>query len=768
MHAAVPDGAGGWYLGGWFELVDDTATSPLVHILPDGRMDPDFSFSFGTGIGGSTTVLDLALSDSGVLYVVGNFSSIDGQPRPSAAAIDTTTATLTSWVPALTPGQVKAVLLSGNTVFLGGLLYAADATTGAVQTLDSSISVEAIVLNDAGTTLYYGGSGLKAYDLTSQQVVSTWNPAPNGRVRALQISGSTVYVGGDFTTIGGQSRPYLAAINANTGTASGWNPSPNGAVAALLLRGSTLHTGGAFTLMGATERRGYAEVDILDASVGVNDPRLNAPIQLATVVPAVDTIAFADGRLMLGGGFNGSGAVSRRNIAALDAHTGAATDWAPDADNEVQGLLLDGNTLYARGLFSTIGGQPRLRLAALDVTSNTNNATVFVADLNNVARDMARAGDALYVVGFFTSANGEPRAYVAAVDAVTGSLTAWNPGADAGVYAIDIAGDFVYLGGDFTQVNNQFRNKLALVNASTGAVLPFDPNVTGSGAIVFNLLVSDGKVYVSGIFTNVGGQPRRSVAVVDAFTGQATDPVVSIVPDRSPISLAKRGNTLYMAANIGFGTVQGVALSNVGALDVTTGMVTDWRPAQTNLMKSIFVSGDYLDLVGAPLALGAPRINPAHLREYPLAADENGVDFNFITPYNALNASLAPPLRDGDIDDNGRQDLDEFACLAELLSDGDASVVPQIASTFELNRDQAELDLGGAFLAQQPGADALFGAWLMFGSENWIGDYVEHCTNCQGTYSSNAYHFTVNPDVELAFLLCTIAVEEGIFSSGFE
>ena len=769
VHAAVPDGAGGWYLGGWFDLVDDTATSPLVHILPDGRLDPDFSFSFGVGSGGFTTVLGLALSESGVLFVVGNFTSIDGQARSSAAAIDTTTATLTSWAPALPPGQVKAVLLSGNTVFLGAGLLAADATTAAVQTLDSSISVEAIVLNDAGTTLYYGGNGLKAYDLTTQQVVSTWNPAPNGGVRALQISGSTVYVGGDFTTIGGQSNPYLAAINANTGTASGWNPSPNGTVAALLLRGNTLYTGGAFTLMGATERRGYAEVDILDASVGVNDPRLNAPIQFATVVPAVDTIAYADGRLMLGGGFNGSGAVSRRNIAALDADTGAATDWAPDADNEVQGLLLDGDTLYARGLFSTIGGQPRLRLAALDVTSNTNNATSFVADLSAQARDMVRAGNALYLAGDFTSINSAPRAYVAAVDAVTGSLTAWNPGADAGVYAIDIAGDFVYLGGDFTQINNQFRNKLASVQASTGAVLPYDPNVTGTGtAIVFDLLVSDGKVYASGIFTNVGGQPRRSIAVVDAFTGQATDPVISIVPDRAPISIAKRGNTLYMAARPLGGTVQGVALSNAGALDVTTGVVTDWRPVQTNLMSKIFANGDYLDLVGAPLALGAPRINPAHLREYPLAADENGINVDFLTPYNALAASLAPGLRDGDIDNNGRQDLDEFACLADLLSDGDASVVPQVASTFELNRDQMKVDLGSSFLAQQAGADALLGAWLMFGNENWIGNYATTCSNCPGTYSPNAYHLALNPDVELAFSLCTIGTSDLIFGSSFE
>ena len=768
VHAAVSDGAGGWYLGGRFEFVDDVATAPLVHILPNGRLDPDFSFSFGIGQVGTTIVRGLELSPSGVLYVVGEFGAIDGQPRSNAAAIDTTTGSLTPWAPAVASFQVNAVLLSGTTVFLGaGGLVAADAMTGAVQTLDGGFTVEAIALNDAGTTVYYGGSVLKAYDLTTQQVVFAWNPAPDGMVRALQISGSTVYVGGDFTTIGGQSRPYLAAVNANTGTASGWNPLPNGRIGALLLRGNTLYTGGAFTLMGAAVRRGYAEVDIVDASVGANDPRLNAPIQFAGIIPVVDTIAFADGRLMLGGGFNGYGAVNRRNIAALDAHTGAATDWAPDADNTVEGLLLDGNTLYARGTFGTIGGQARSRLAALDVTLNTNNATAFVADLNASARDMARAGTTLYAVGFFTSANGEPRSYIAAFDALTGSLSTWNPGADRSVYAIDIDGDFIYLGGDFTQINNQFRNKLALVRGSTGAVLPFDPNVGPSVAIVSDLLVSDGKVYASGQFTNIGGQPRGSIAVVDAFTGQATDPVISIVPANAP-SIAKRGNTLYMAASTGLGTVQGVALSNVAALDVTTGMVTDWRPAQTFGMRRVFANGDYVDVVGPQVAVGAPRINPAHMGEYPLAADENGINVDFLTPYNALAASLAPGLRDGDIDNNGRQDLDEFACFADLLSDGDAGVVPQIASTFELNREQMEVDLGNSFLAQQAGADTLFGAWLMFGNENWIGDYATTCSNCPGTYSPNGYHFAVNPDVATAFTLCQIGQTQSLFANGFE
>ena len=63
-----------------------------------------------------------------------------------------------------------------------------------------------------------------------------WDPSPSNFsvvygdtgpvVDALAVSGSTLYVGGDFTIVGGQTRMGLAALSTATGEATSWNPSP--------------------------------------------------------------------------------------------------------------------------------------------------------------------------------------------------------------------------------------------------------------------------------------------------------------------------------------------------------------------------------------------------------------------------------------------------------------------------------------------------------------------------------------------------------------
>ena len=82
--------------------------------------------------------------------------------------------------------------------------------------------------------------------------------------------------------------------------------------------------------------------------------------------PWVGTLALSGGTVYAGGMFNGIGGQARNAIAALDATTGSATAWDPDAgaNGQVWSLVSSGGTVYAGGQFTGIGGQARNNIAA--------------------------------------------------------------------------------------------------------------------------------------------------------------------------------------------------------------------------------------------------------------------------------------------------------------------------------------------------------------------------------------------------------------------
>jgi hypothetical protein len=87
--------------------------------------------------------------------------------------------------------------------------------------------------------------------------VKSWNPDVHGSlepefhdaggVYALATSGRTVYAGGSFRSVGGETHPAIVAIDATSGTPEGWNPKPAGLVDGLAVgAGGALWAGGDF------------------------------------------------------------------------------------------------------------------------------------------------------------------------------------------------------------------------------------------------------------------------------------------------------------------------------------------------------------------------------------------------------------------------------------------------------------------------------------------------------------------------------------------
>jgi hypothetical protein len=305
--------------------------------------------------------------------------------------------------------------------------------------------------------------------------VTDWNPNVGGiphqtGVSALAASGSTIYAGGNFPSIGGQPRHNLAALDPTTGAATDWNPNPDGAqIETLAVSGQTVYAGGAFQSIGGQRRHAIAALDAATGSASDWNPNPMGGAYLGTV----RTLAVRGSTVYAGGNFASIGGQPRHNLAALDATTGAATDWNPDPTGatlvQQNGILLgqtdqlaiSGSTVYVAGDFTTIGGQPRNNLAAIDATTGT------AADWNpNPGRSgqtshavfinaLAVADSTIYVGGAFTSIGSQPRRDLAALDATSGAATDWNPNGPnssptGGASVLAVSGSTLYAGGEFS------------------------------------------------------------------------------------------------------------------------------------------------------------------------------------------------------------------------------------------------------------------------------------------------------------------------------
>jgi len=593
INAVVPDGSGGWYIGGGFSSVGGTARGSIAHIKSDKTVDANFNPN------ADNEVYAIALSGSTV-YVGGHFTSIGGETRNRIAALDAATGLATSFNPNVN-SVVNALALSGSTLYaagqftnIGGVtrnrIAAIDAATGLATSWNPNANgFNAIVLSLAlsGSTVYAGGNftsiggetrnNIAALDAATG-LATSWNPNANANynpipsmvsfVRALAVSGSTVYAGGYFTSIGGQTRNSIAALDAATGNATSFNTNAyaNGYVIALAVSGSTMYAAGDFAPAGIS-RFGIVAFDAATGNATSFNPGSDKIVR---------ALALSGSTVYAGGDFTSVGGVTRHNIAAIDAATGKATSFDPNADNAVVALALSGSTVYAGGYFTSIGGETRNYIAALDAvtglaTSWNPNAT---SERDGVLA-LAVSGSTVYAGGDFTSIGGETRNNIAALDAVTGLATSWNPNANdpwgsGEVWALALSGSTVYAGGNFINIGGETRNRIAALDATTGLATSWNPDANEE---VSELALSGSTVYAGGAFTSIGGQTRNGFAALDAATGLAT----SFDPNAGGVAtFAVSGSTVY--AGGGFTSIGGETRNYIAALDAATGLATSWNP----------------------------------------------------------------------------------------------------------------------------------------------------------------------------------------------
>lgn len=636
VYAIVPDGEGGWYIGGDFSGIGGQPRSGLAQIRADGSVsDWNPSVTGSPGYLALPTVGAIAVRGERV-FVGGAFRFIGSEPRVDLGCIDVRTGAVLNWIAdAPTDGYIQALALQGDTLFVGGgftslggtpraSLAAVSTTSGAILPwqVDAVGGVNALVASD--NTLYVGGTfvgigvggppKLAAIDIGTASVLPIdfrvngvyRQYYPNIQVAGLAKSGDTLYAVGNFTTIGGQVHSSIAAVNTQTGDALPWMPDSTGPrtddtppplCISIAAGKQALYVGGYFGAAGGAYHPFVVGWDRISGEALRWTPRPD---------DAVASLAVSGDTLIAGGYFQMMGEWQHRaGLAALDLGTGRLKPWNPNPNGSIcTAIAVRGDHVLVSGDFWMIGGdpQPRDYLAALDTLGGL--VTDWNPGANAAATAFLTCGDTLYVGGIFDEIGGQARNGLAAIDVTTGALLPWDPNVASyfdgfsPVATMVRNEDVIYLGGTFTQMSGQTRNGLAAIDANTGDLNPWNPGTDNS--TVSTLLLSGQTLYVGGAFGLIGGQPRRALAAVDLASGQATEWAPALtewdVVNPRVRALALVDSVLYVGGS--FASVGGQERICLSGVDTTTGLPTAWNPGTDGLVWSILPSGHGLYVGG--------------------------------------------------------------------------------------------------------------------------------------------------------------------------
>jgi hypothetical protein len=497
--------------------------------------------------------------------------------------------------------SVFCMAQSGNTLYMGGLFTAfssntlygvpLNATTGYPKPVAANYpnGIVYACVADGNGGWYIGGQFTSVGGQTRNRLarinadgsLHAWNPNANNEIYALAVDGQTVYVAGGFGQIGGQNRSYVAAVDAATGAVKTWNPGANGSVSALDVSGNTVYVGGYFTqLKGATRNR-LAAVDTASGS-GLRDWNPNVADGQIGQILVNGATAYVTGA------FTTVSGVSRAGIAAIDTTgTGTLKAWNPSPNGAAGAMRLSGSTMYVGGAYTNIAGVVRNRLAGID-TAGTGTATSFNPNMNADVIGIDLVGSTIYAGGAFTTAGGVSRSKGAAFDTTgAGTLKDWSPGiANNNIYKVVASGGYIYAAGNFTSTSIT-RNRLAAIDVTTGELTSWNPS---ADALVHTIQVSGDKVYFGGQFTSINGTGRnKGAAVTTAGTLTPWNPNVTGAAGALVANLAVNGNSVYLGGY--YNAVGGTGRNNLSSVDTGSGTLRAWNPNMNNEVFSVVVSG---------------------------------------------------------------------------------------------------------------------------------------------------------------------------------
>ncbi|HEY3756770.1 MAG TPA: delta-60 repeat domain-containing protein [Opitutaceae bacterium] len=537
--------------------------SYIARALTNGNLDPTFAPTldgpvYGVAVNPTTNKI----------YIAGIFQNVDRKYQPYIARLNSD-GTIDKQETASPPTGFGITLDAPATALLAAPVASGSSTyqITAVGAFTSATPFGSSTTQPEGHIVRFAGDGTAADGTIDTSFAA--KAALSGQINALAISLSgNVYVGGNFTNIGGTFATDAARFWSDSTLDPTYGADINGGsgVNTIVIESNenSVYYGGSFTLAG--NKANVSNFVRLNGD-GSYDSTFDAPGIDGTVYTANPE---ASGEMLVGGSFanitdhtiisSNPVSVPRNGLALLytgSVHSGGVDpnfDAGLNAGAVVRTAIVepDGHILIG-GSFTSVHGTPAWNVARLNSDGSLDSNPFLPVVTGGVVNAMALEPDGSVVIGgTFTSVNGSPQAYLAIVDPSGTLSTAFNPVINGPVNAVlledpnignvgtpvptGFVPDTVIFGGSFTAVNGQTRNRVARLTypvlastetpeSTTPTLDPgFDPNANFTvTTLAFD---QDGKIYLGGAFTTVGGIPRNGVARVSA-TGTATSTITT-------------------------------------------------------------------------------------------------------------------------------------------------------------------------------------------------------------------------------------------------
>jgi hypothetical protein len=310
------------YAGGRFaNAVKGALTQPRANLMAVSAITGDL-LPFRADTNGTVNAI---VSDGSSLYVAGNFTMINGVARNRIAKLNLTTGAVDLRFTAASPNVVHDMTI------IGGKLY----LVGEFNNVNNTPRKRAAAVNT-----------------TNGGLDPTFNPDVDAKVLAITASadGSHLYIGGNFSTVGGVARPFMAEIDPSTGAVKG--PSFNRARATVMALSADRNGAKVY---GGTQ---YNIAVQWNVNTGNDEWAVRADGDTQAVV-------YSNGYVYQGF-HDGFGGDTTQRVHAIDPATGQVVAGFRPASSSHPGVwTLEGNGKYlvAGGYFANMGGVPVKGLA---------------------------------------------------------------------------------------------------------------------------------------------------------------------------------------------------------------------------------------------------------------------------------------------------------------------------------------------------------------------------------------------------------------------